>query len=122
MIAAHDGGAVREPKLSKLAEKLSFSLRLCRAAVRKGLAFPQSKRRSRGSPLPERIVFWVGFGSRTAPTTRAEAEMGDPALCWFIPPSDPSDYRSDQIGPSEFPICRFDESDRKSELLNREGN
>ncbi len=59
-------------------------------------------------------------GSLTGRTTRAE--MRDPALRWFNPPSAPSDYRSDHIGLSEFPICRVDESDRESDILSREGN
>ena len=52
-------------------------------------------------------------------TTRAD--MGDPALCWFNPPSAPSDFRSVQTGSAEFPICRVDESDHKSDLLGRKG-
>ena len=72
--------------------------------------------RGDGKPSPPRRKT---DGSLTDRPTRAE--MGDPALCWFNPPSDPSDYRSDQIGPWESPICRVDESDRESDLLCREG-
>jgi hypothetical protein len=48
--------------------------------------------------------------------------MGDSARCWFIPPSALSDYRSDQIGLSEFSICRAEESGRESDLMSREGS
>jgi len=34
----------------------------------------------------------------------------------------PSDYRSDQIGPSGFPICQVDKLDRESDLMSPEGN
>jgi hypothetical protein len=48
--------------------------------------------------------------------------MGDSARCWFNSPSPPSDYRPDQIGLSEFSICRADESGRKSDLMSSEWN
>jgi len=59
-------------------------------------------------------------GSLSKRTTRAE--MGDSARCWFNSPSPPSNYRSDQIGLSEFSICRVDESGHKSDLMRREGS
>jgi len=87
-----------------------------------GLPYPAFRRvnAERGDGSPRRLPLRRKTdGPLTDRPTRAE--MGDPALCWFNPPSAPPDYRSDPIGPSEFPTCQVDESDREPDLLRREG-